>query len=114
MCCGRVTDRETVCGARPHAQLIKSTQLNKPVIALTDSDASRGGLSREQIYTRLLEAEASYDKWESDAAATPAGPALFEHLFAHDSIEWNRFGNFQVRRHRLTDLRCELSRLTAS
>ena len=63
--------------------------MQKPMIALMEPESSHGGLSLEQINTQLVEAEASYSKW-GFPQTTPLGQALYEHLFAGDSIEWNR------------------------
>ena len=70
-------------------ELVSSTTMQKPMIALMEPDALRGGLSLEEIETQLVEAEASYSKWDFPQT-TPLGQALYEHLFAADSIEWNR------------------------
>ena len=70
-------------------ELVSSTTMQKPMIALMEPDALRGGLSLEEIETQLVEAEASYSKWDFPQT-TPPGQALYEHLFAADSIEWNR------------------------
>jgi len=71
-------------------ELVASTRMRKPIIALIDNDASRGGLSLDEVHARLLKAEGSYAKWDLDAAATPSGQALYDHLFASEPIEWNR------------------------
>ena len=51
--------------------------------------------SREAWYKRLAEAETKYDGWGFDPATTPSGQALYDHLFAHEVVEWNRIGHFQ-------------------
>ena len=71
-------------------ELVASTRMRKPIIALIDPDASRGGLSLDEVHARLLTAEGSYAKWGFDEAATPNGQALHDHLFASEAIEWNR------------------------
>ena len=70
-------------------ELVSSTTMQKPMIALMEPDASRGGLNSEEIKTQLLEAEASYSKWDFPQT-TPLGQALYSHLFTSNSIEWNR------------------------
>ena len=45
-----------------------------------------------QVREQLAEAEGSYERWGFDADATPSGAALYDHLFAHPPIEWNRIG----------------------
>ena len=71
-------------------ELVSSTTMAKPIIALVEPDAPRGGLSLEEVRAQLLEAEGSYAKWGFDATTTPSGPALYDHLFANEAIEWNR------------------------
>ena len=73
-------------------ELIAAKKKDKPILALVDPDASRGGLSTEEVKTQLVETEASYGKWNFDAATTPSGLVLYDHLFASDPIEWNRIG----------------------
>ena len=75
-------------------ELVSSTEMRKPIIALIDSDASRGGLSLGEIQTQVLEADGMYAKWEFNQNGL-AGQELYDHLFAHDPIEWNRIGHFQ-------------------
>ena len=76
-------------------ELVSSFQLGKPIIPLIDPDASRGGLSQEEVRERLHEAEGSYLKWGFDAGTTPRAAELYAHLFAREPIEWNRIGCFQ-------------------
>jgi len=77
-------------------ELVSSTVKQKPIIALVDLEASRGGLTLEEVQSQLVDADAFYDKWafnnESDA---PRAKSLYEHLTAYESIEWNRIGHFQ-------------------
>ena len=68
-------------------ELIAAAAKKKPLIALIDPDASRGGLSLDQIREELREAEGSYARWGLDTAATPGGDALYAQL-AHAPIEW--------------------------
>ena len=71
-------------------ELVSTTTMVKPVIALIDTDTSRGGLSLTEVHTQLLEADESYEKWGFDTDAAPHGQALYSHLFASNPIEWNR------------------------
>jgi hypothetical protein len=71
-------------------ELVATTHLQKPTIALIDPDASRGGLSVEEVLERLLEAGTSYTKWGFDPGTTPDGQALHDHLFQDEPVEWNR------------------------
>jgi len=77
-------------------ELIAAKQKHKPCIALVDPDRSRGGLSLEEVRSQLLGAESSFVQWGFAAAVVPLGQALYDHLFAHEEIEWNRIGHFQV------------------
>ena len=81
-------------------ELVASTVKQKPIIALIDPDASRGGLSLVEVQAQLTEADALYEKWGFNTEAGALhGKALKDHLFAHEPIEWNRIGHFQdVRR----------------
>jgi len=78
-------------------EIVAATAKGKPMIALIELDASRGGLSLEEVNTQLLEADALYDKWGFNLAGENSlnGAALYAHLFAQDPIEWNRIGHFQ-------------------
>ena len=53
-------------------ELVASTTLQKPIIALTDPDASRGGMSLEEVHTQLIEADALAIKWGFHGADTPS------------------------------------------
>lgn len=91
-------------------ELVATTNQNKPVIALIDLDATRGGLSLEEVRKQLLETDGMYVKWgfmpnDDDAPKSgadrgliwPGGEALHDHIFlAAEPIEWNRIGHFQA------------------
>ena len=47
-------------------EIISSHAKGKRIIACIDHDEGRGGLTLEQIRTQLVEAEGSYDKWQSE------------------------------------------------
>ena len=77
-------------------ELVSSTLKRKPIIALIDPDASRGGLSLDECHAQLLEADAMYAKWDFNTEPDgPRGQELYDHLFKHEPIEWNRLGVFQ-------------------
>ena len=77
-------------------ELVSSTLKQKPIIALIDPDASRGGLSLDECHAQLVEADAMYAKWDFNTEPDgPRGQALYDHLFKHEPIEWNRLGVFQ-------------------
>jgi len=65
----------------------------KPLIALLDPDASRGGLSAVEVRQQLAEATAKYTMW--GFTSKPSGEDLNDALFANEPIEWNRLGAFQ-------------------
>lgn len=71
-------------------EIVTTTKMHKPFIALIDPDASRGGLSIAEVQSQLIEAEGNYVKWGFDMDTTPLGAAVFDHLFKDDAIEWNR------------------------
>ena len=89
-------------------ELVATTIKGKPTIALMDPESSHGGLSIKEVHTRLLEAEDSYSKWGFDAAQTPNGQALYDHLFRADAIEWNRKLNQVASRCRRTNSAFEI------
>ena len=70
-------------------ELVSTTIKQKPTVTLIDPESSHGGLSIQQVFVKLLEAESSYAKWEFPAE-TPSGRALHEYLFQVEAIEWNR------------------------
>jgi len=93
-------------------ELVASTVMEKPIIALMDPDASRGGMSAAELRMELFHADETCKKWgftNPSAAAKavstslpdmkgevwPGAQALYDHLFASEPIEWNRIGHFQ-------------------
>ena len=94
-------------------ELVASVTLQKPVIALIDLDASRGGLSLEEVQAQLVDSDKLAVKWAfappeaeylnkapngmeyQHAYAWPGGQALYESLTDAEPIEWNRIGHFQ-------------------
>ena len=62
--------------------------------------AERGGLSNQQILTRLLESDNKWAKWGfvGDGLGEAKGRQLYKALFSYEPIEWNRIGAFQVHR----------------
>ena len=84
--------------------------MRKPLIALTDPEVGKGGLSMDEIHARLHEADGLAEKWgfrleehhdEQDHGEWHAGfiwpgsQLLGDALFASEPIEWNRIGHFQ-------------------
>ena len=82
-------------------ELVSTVQTQKPIIALMEPEALHGGLTTAEIHIQLIEAEGHYEKWGFQRETTPTGQALYDHLFAHDAIEWNRIGHFQTATMRL-------------
>ena len=77
-------------------ELVSSTVLKKPMIALIELESSHGGLKLGEVHQQLYETSIeSFGKWEF-ADGTPRGQELYDHLFERAPIEWNRIGHFQV------------------
>jgi len=77
-------------------ELVSTAIKQKPTIALVDPDASRDGLSDQEVRAQLLEdQDGNFAKWGFDAETTPNAQALHDHLFQAEPIEWNRIGIFQ-------------------
>lgn len=76
-------------------ELLTTYAQSKPAIALIDPEVTRGGLTLPEIRARLVEAnDTLFEKWGLPHASDQ-GEALYDHLFAHSPIEWNRIGHFQ-------------------
>ena len=75
--------------------------MSKPIIALIDSDESRGGLSCSVIRQQLEQTKLAH----GFAGEEGGGEILFRALFASAPIEWNRLGYFQDVTLRLIALR---------
>jgi len=75
-------------------ELTTASKLRKHIIALLDPDRAHGGLTKYEVHQQLCDATSLYAKWDF-APDTASGVALFDNLFAHDAIEWNRLGHFQ-------------------
>ena len=75
-------------------ELRTSVKMGKLIIALMDPDASKGGLTQNQVREQLVEAETSlYTKWRFDGG--PSAAELYTMLFNREPVEWNRIGAFQ-------------------
>jgi hypothetical protein len=57
-------------------ELIASTKMAKPLIALIDPDASHGGMTVHEVHAQLLEAEECYGQWGLIPTAPAAAPKL--------------------------------------
>lgn len=89
-------------------ELVSAVEAQKPMVAIVDPEADRGGLTMDEVRAQLLEtAESSFPRWGFDET-TPDGEALFDALTAStasapaskgspycEEIEWNRIGVFQ-------------------
>lgn len=79
------------------SELVAACTRQKPIIALVDPDASRGGMSLDEVHARLQNAESSnYGRWGFDRQITPSAAALYDQLTAREPIEWNRIGHFRA------------------
>ena len=78
-------------------ELRSSVSKKKPIIALTENDSTRGGLSMDEVRTQLHEVDANYVKWgfDDDSTGSAGGEALYAALFHDEPVEWNRIGAFQ-------------------
>ena len=89
-------------------EIVATTNLHKPVIALIDPETSHGGLSIEEVHRQLLQTDGMFEKWgfrppdesapsEDRSLIWPGGQALHNHIFqGGEPIEWNRIGHFQA------------------
>jgi len=91
-------------------ELVASVTMQKPLIALTDPERGRGGLSLEEIHAQLHAADSLAAKWGfrleehhdeqghgewHGGFIWPGSQLLSDALFASEPIEWNRIGHFQ-------------------
>lgn len=83
-------------------ELLRALYNGKPLIALLEPEARRGGMTRDEVSKALREVhdEGSYAKWGLDAELQQWGMQppthLYNIIFADTPIEWNRIGAFQV------------------
>eukprot|EP00966_Prymnesium_polylepis_P162251 3749960-Prymnesium_polylepis.1 len=75
-------------------ELRASVRLGKHIIPLVDPDASKGGLTEDQVHEQLIKAESRFKKWGFGDEG-PSAEELYTALFASKPIEWNRIGAFQ-------------------
>jgi hypothetical protein len=76
-------------------ELRASVKQGKLIIPLVDPDASKGGLTKQQVREQLIKAEqSSFEKWGFGGTG-PSAEELFAALFLNEPIEWNRIGAFQ-------------------
>uniref|UniRef100_A0A7S4JF41 TIR domain-containing protein n=1 Tax=Prymnesium polylepis TaxID=72548 RepID=A0A7S4JF41_9EUKA len=84
-------------------ELFRAVAFDRPLFSLMESEAGKGGLTREQVWETLLENDASgfYAKCglasEVDAwgVRLPSAQELYDALFKTEPIEWARIGSFQ-------------------
>jgi hypothetical protein len=79
-------------------ELRSTVNMRKAIIPVLELDHSRGGLSNQQILTRLLDSDNKWAKWGfvGDGLGEAKGRQLYKALFSYEPIEWNRIGAFQV------------------
>ena len=76
-------------------ELLSADRLDKPVIALIDPDASRGGLTKSEIHQQLVAADDQFfEKWGFERTLD-RNQGLLDRLFEYPPIEWDRIGHFQ-------------------
>ena len=87
-------------------ELRRAVQQGKPLIALLEPEARRGGVTEEGMRSQLIAAEeCRAASGEASGPGTPSrraddstprsGAELADALFAQEAIEWNRLGAFQ-------------------
>jgi len=93
-------------------EILRAKVTKKQVIALLELEEKHGGMARDEIRAKLREDDEpcekhgtqypnKYTMWglaaevQSWGYALPTGQQLFDALFAHMPIEWNRIGAFQ-------------------
>jgi hypothetical protein len=68
----------------------------KLIMPLMDLDASKGGLTQNQVREQLIKTERSlFPKWGFLDDGGPCAEELYMALFSTEAIEWNRIGAFQ-------------------
>jgi hypothetical protein len=79
-------------------ELVRAVLLKKPIVALFEPEARKGGLTQEQFRQQLMEAHAKCASWGLEAEvegwehAMPTAATLFQAVFEHEPIEWSRIG----------------------
>jgi len=86
-------------------ELLRATWGAKPIIALMEPEARRGGLSRQEVCDLIHDAEATlFDQWALGSAVSTWGvgaggivhaDTICNALFSQAHLEWNRLGSFQ-------------------
>eukprot|EP00966_Prymnesium_polylepis_P245995 5690225-Prymnesium_polylepis.1 len=78
-----------------HVELRACVKMGKRIIPVVDPDASKGGLTQDQVHEQLIKAENElYQKWRFEDIGLSAED-LYTALFTQEPIEWNRIGVFQ-------------------
>ena len=81
-------------------EILRAVFDKKPILALTEPEARKGGLTREQVQAQLEAADSKYERWGlaremSDWGFVP--PPNCEQLYSAlydgmEPVEWNRIG----------------------
>jgi len=82
-------------------ELLRANFDQKPILALIEPEAKRGGLTQEKVQAQLQAAEGSYARWglademREWPYEVPRPAMLYYSLVSTAPIEWNRIGLFQ-------------------
>jgi hypothetical protein len=82
-------------------ELLRAVCWGRPIIAVLEPEAGKGGLTLAQIREGVERADGQYGTWKLEAAmeawgkARPSVADVLGALFAKEPIEWNRKGELQ-------------------
>ena len=93
-------------------ELLRAVVTDKPMVTLVESEVAKGGLTKEHVLQKLVDAAAPCEKngvpfssmyamWKLTKEMTewgyemPSADVLYAALFDKELIEWNRIGAFQ-------------------
>ena len=100
-------------------ELLRAVTTGVPIIAMLEAQATKGGLTLAQVFDQLTAAgkpcekngkrfESMYEMWGLTGEVSswgyhmPTAQELYDAIFCHEPIEWNRIGPFQDVTLRLT------------
>ena len=87
-------------------ELLRAVFVKKPILALTEPEVRKGGLTREQVQARLEAADSKYERWglakemqDWGFVPLPTAALLLDALYVDalyaPPLEWARIGIFQ-------------------
>ncbi len=83
-------------------ELLRALFDKKPILALTEPEAKKGGLTTEEVRAHLEEAEANFEYYgladnmsQWGFVPPPTATDMLNALYADEVVEWNRIGLFQ-------------------